>query len=140
VSNPQFHEVVTCELLAGQAIARFLIHLPRPRQIFVGNPLVTEASIGLPPHQHIPDQFQNLPRDCHDRLVPMHPFLQSFEPHLQQGIRLHCPLCRFHQRHAQIAPARFRDLPRPRGHPALMHPRSQSCVPDRRIFVHMEKN
>jgi len=42
VSYAQPHQIVACELLAGQAIARFLIHLPRPRQILVRDPRFAE--------------------------------------------------------------------------------------------------
>ena len=45
LSNAQTHQVIACELLAGQAIAGCLIHLPGPGEIFVGNPFVAEVAV-----------------------------------------------------------------------------------------------
>ena len=56
--NAQTHEVIACELLAGQAISGFVIHLPGPGQILVGNPFLAKVAIGLASGQDIPDQFQ----------------------------------------------------------------------------------
>jgi hypothetical protein len=97
VPGPQPHQVVPSELLAGQAVSRFIVHPPSPRQILVGDPFLTEVPIRLAARQHIPDQFQELPCDCHDRMVAVHPFLQGLEFHLQQGVRLDYHLRRFHQ-------------------------------------------
>jgi hypothetical protein len=46
--DPQTHQGIAGELLPGQFVTRFLAHPPAPGQILVGDPLVTEASIGLP--------------------------------------------------------------------------------------------
>jgi hypothetical protein len=56
--NAQTHEVIASELLAGQAIPCGFLHLPGPGQIFVGDALLAEMTVGLAPGQDNPDQFR----------------------------------------------------------------------------------
>ena len=78
--NAQTHQVIACELLAGQAIACFIIHLPGPGQILVSDAFLAEMAVGLASGQDIPDQFQQTPSHGHDRLVAVHAFLHLLEP------------------------------------------------------------
>jgi hypothetical protein len=57
MTNAKAHHVVTSELLAGETIAGFFIHLPSPGQILVGDPFMGEMAVGLASGQNIPDQF-----------------------------------------------------------------------------------
>jgi hypothetical protein len=43
VPNPKTHQVIACELLAGQAIAGCFIHLPGPGEVLAGDPFSAEV-------------------------------------------------------------------------------------------------
>ena len=56
--NAQTHQVIASKLLAGQALPGFIILLPGPGEILVGNALVAEVAVGLASGQDVPDEFQ----------------------------------------------------------------------------------
>ncbi len=122
VPNTQPHQVIACELLACQAIPRFLIHLPTPSQILVCDPLLAEVSIRLTSGQHIPNQFQDLSRNSYDRLIPVHSFLHCLKTLLPIWVGLHRPLCHFHECPAQFLAPFFRDPLAASLSPALLQP------------------
>ena len=75
--NPNPHQIIARELLAGQSIAFRIFHLPCPCQIFVGNPLLCETAIGLMMGQHISDQFQQMTRRSTWTASPYAPNVKS---------------------------------------------------------------